>query len=183
MKKRGILLVLGGIILGVFIVVVSYAWYRLFSDEIMEVANLRIQLKNNDDHLVIPSASPVEDEEGKSHSPYTFAVTNTGNIVGTYRLIIEEAPFNQIDDGCTAATLLDRSQLRYQLLLNGKEVVIDDLDHVKNNVLDVRTIPVNGENNYELRIWLKEEATSTDWEGKHYHYSVNVAPVSVEKEG
>ena len=41
---------------------------------------------------------------------------------------------------------------------------------INDNILDTRSISKDATNNYELRIYIHEDAT--DWTGKHYHYKV-----------
>ncbi len=174
MKKNIIFLIIGCVILVCFILGTSLVWYNLFSDEIESGGSARIQLTSQKEGLMVTSAAPVEDEEGANQVPYSFQVTNMGNVRGNYKLIIEDTPFNKIDDGCTVDTLLNRNQLRYQLLLNGEEIKVDSLAKIKNNILDTRDIEPNVKNNYELRIWVNDEASN--WENKHFHYSINLMP-------
>ena len=96
-------------------------------------------------------------------------------------MLLEEVPFNELDDGCTSDTLLERDQLRYQLVLNGIEIARGPLSELKSNQLDYRLIDVDVKNEYELRVWVPEEAQETDWMLKHYHYKVAVTPVVVEE--
>lgn len=181
MKKNWMLLVLGGVVLFCFILGTSYAWYNLFHEEVDLTANLEIKINDKGEGVTIVDALPVSDEEGKKVKPYVFQVKNNGNVAGNYKLLIQETPFNKIKDGCTKATLLKRSQLRYQLLMNGKELEVDNLDKIKNNTLDLRTIEVNTANNYELRVWVPESVEKTDWQNKHYHYSVVILPFAKEE--
>lgn len=180
--KRGWILVIGGVVLFLFILGTSYAWYQFFRDDDTVLANLEIKIEDNGKGVVITDALPISDIEGKKIEPYRFAVENKGAASGNYRLLIQETPFNEINDGCTEKDLLDRSQLRYQLLMNGNEIALGDLELVKNNILELRTIDITKKNSYELRVWVKESAFDTEWKDKHYHYSVVIVPISGEEE-
>ncbi len=181
MKKNWFLLVIGGVVLLAFIFGTSYAWYYFFKDDETVMANLEIKIDDGGKGVVIRDALPMSDEEGKKEEAYKFEVKNNGTGSGNYKLLIEETPFNQIDDGCTQETLLDRSQLRYQLLMNGKEIVLGDLDSIENNTLDFRTIGTNQRNTYELRVWVADDASNTQWQNKHYHYSITILPSTMEE--
>lgn len=180
MKRNWPILLIGGVVLFLFIIGTSYAWYDLFSKEEMVTTNLEITLKNSKG-VVIRNALPVQDEVGKNVEAYKFTVKNTGENAGGYKLLLEETPFNEIDDGCNEQTLLTRNQLKYQLLMNGKELEVALLSDVKNNILDLRTIDVKHKNDYELRIWVPDEVSHTDWQNKHYHYSIAIVPITMEE--
>lgn len=181
MKKRWPLLILAAIVLFLFILGTSYAWYDLFSKEEVFTANLEIAIDDNGKGVVITNAIPLTDEEGKLEEAYRFQVKNSGTGKGTYRLLIQEMPFNQLNDGCTSETLLERSQLRYQLIMNGKEIKSGSLANIKNNILDIRQINVKNLHKYELRIWVGAHAQNTDWQEKHFHYSVVILPTTLEE--
>ena len=102
----------------------------------------------------------------------SFKVKNSKNTEGKYTIFIEDAPLNSINDGCTEETLLSRKDLKYQLKLNGQIIKEDFLSSIKDNILDTETIKENTTNNYELRIYIHENAN--DWVGKHYHYQINI---------
>lgn len=180
MKRSWPLLLLGGIILFLFILGTSYAWYVLFSHEETIAANLEISINDQGKGIVVTDATPITDEEGKQGVAYHFQVKNSGKAAGTYQLLIQEVPFNEIEDGCTNEDLLVREQLRYQLIMNGQEIMLDSLSNIKNNVLDLRTIEAKRQNKYELRVWVSESKEDTDWQDKHYHYSVVIVPTTGE---
>ena len=77
--------------------------------------------------------------------------------------------------------MLSRGQLRYELTLNGKVIAKDDMIKIKNNVLDVRSIPVSKTNTYGLRIWIAKSAIKTKWMNKYYHYKINIQSVTEEE--
>lgn len=180
MGKKWLLLGLGGIVLFGFILGTSYAWYHLFSEQVDLTTTLEIQIQDDGKGVVLLDTIPMSDEEGKKTEPYIFEVSNKGNVIGNYKLLLQETPFNEIDDGCTKETLLNRSQLKYQLLLNGIEVSVGSVDQIQNNILDVRSLALSSANHYELRIWLPDSASNTDWQNKHYHYSIAILPFGEE---
>ncbi len=141
-----------------------------------EVATLEITMNDGGKGVTLIDSFPLSDKDGKNINSYSFEVKNTGDNQGKYSLLIEDLPIGKIDDGCTKDTLLTRSQLHYQLLLNGKQIALDSLDKVKLNVLTEQSIAKNATQKYELRVWVGEDAKPTDWENKHYHYRVSLVP-------
>jgi len=130
----------------------------------------------------IKDATPSPDLEGKSYEPYLFEVANKGEGLGRYQLSLEELSPDVINDGCDTESLLTKDQLKYQLLLNDKEIQFGYLSSVKNSILLTSDIKGNEEHHYELRVWLSDEKKETNWSGKHYHYRINIKTVTM-KEG
>ena len=176
-KQNNILLILAFILLICFIIVGTYTWYLFFLREGSKYNYLNngtmfgdIVLTDSGNSLYIDDAESTDEENINDVIPYIFKINNKGNKNGDYTLYIEDLPLNSINDGCTSSTLLTRDQLKYQLKLNDKIIKEDYLSNIKDNILDKRNIVANGENNYELRIYIHDEAE--DWTGKHYHYRV-----------
>lgn len=176
--KNKILWILASILLIAFIAVGTYAWYLYFLETgkgyfITTAPGTRIG-----DVVLIDSGKSVYDTDATNTSdsdidkitPYKFKVSNLGNSNRVYTLYIEDLPLNSINDGCTDKTLLNRSQLKYQLKVNDKVIKEDYLSNIKDNILDKRS--VNGKDSvaYELRIYIHDE--SDNWNNKHYHYQV-----------
>ena len=178
--KNKILIIVAGLLLLVFLTFGTYAWYLFFlraSDNYGGAANA----DNRAGGIVMDDAgnrvydTDVDNYEGDNISdipPYTFTIRNTDASGGSYTLYLEDVPVNSINDGCTEATLLDRTQLNYQLILNDKVIKQDSLDNIKDNVLDRRSIDGKKTNTYKLRIYIKEDADN--WRDKHYHYKVTM---------
>ena len=70
--------------------------------------------------------------------------------------------------------MLSKSQLEYQLSLNGEVIKQGMLTDIKNNILDTRVINPDKVNNYELRIYVSESAQITEWQNKYYHFNVKI---------
>ena len=58
--------------------------------------------------------------------------------------------------------------------LNGRVIKIGNLSDITNNILDTRNISVGEINNYQLRIYVSEDAGNTSWQNKYYHFDINV---------
>jgi len=168
-------LVIAGIILFVFCVATAFLWYQVFREDKKAVTNLTIALKDNGKGVSIDSLVPKSDEEAKEVPAYSFDIMNTSNMDGHYEVLIEDSIKKDVD-GSVSENRLSRTQLKYELILNGKVIASDFLSKVKNNVLDSRIIGATKTNNYQLRIWVP--STAKNWQDKTYHYKVVVNPVS-----
>ena len=176
--KNKVLLICAGLLLFVFLVFGTYAWYLFFlksSSNLVDTTNNslvsgNIILKDNGNGVYDSDAEKVEDSLINGVIPYRFQVINNGIKDGKYTLYIEDLPVNSINDGCTEETLLTRSQLKYQLKLNGNVIKEDYLSNINDNILYNQELKSKKNNNYELRIYIHNEAE--DWNGKHYHYKV-----------
>lgn len=174
--KKMILLILAGIALFAFIFSTSMLWYNFFYDndgENSTVSSLEVRLDEANNTINEDGLIPLDDETAKSLEPYSFGVENTNSTPSTYNVILEDTIISD-DASYSSKELLSRSQLRYQLSLNGKVIKTGRLSDIKNNILDTRNISENRTNNYELRIYVSEDAVNTDWQNKYYHFNINV---------
>lgn len=175
--KRVILLVLAGVALFAFIFATSMLWYRFFYNDNVSgtnnVSSVTIQLDDQNNVIDESGLIPLDDDSARTLTPYEFSVKNNGDNNYAYNVLLEDSIISD-DITYSSKELLSRSQLRYQLILNGKEIKTGDLDDIKNNVLDVRVISSSQTNNYQLRIYVSEESQDTDWQNKYYHFDINV---------
>lgn len=174
--KKMILLILAGIALFAFIFSTSMLWYNFFYDndgENSTVSSLEVRLDEANNTINEDGLIPLDDETAKSLEPYSFEVENTNSTPSTYNVILEDTIISD-DASYSSKELLSRSQLKYQLSLNGKVIKTGRLSDIKNNILDTRNISENRTNNYELRIYVSEDAVNTNWQNKYYHFNINV---------
>lgn len=177
MKKSNLefRLIIAGVILFAFCIATAFFWYRLFRTDKVAVTNLTIALKDKGKGVDIDHLVPCDDEEAKKTPAYSFDIANTGSSRGRYEVLIEDS-IKKDEDGYASKDMLDRSQLKYELTLNGKVIDSNRLSKVKNNVLDSRVIGSKKTNSYTLRIWVPIDAKN--WQNKTYHYKVVVRPVN-----
>ena len=174
--KKVVLLIMAGIALFAFIFATSMLWYRFFynnSTVSNDVSTVKVQLSDANNVIDESGLIPLDDETAKSLTPYEFTVENNSENASTYNVLLEDSIISD-DATYSSKELLSRDQLRYQLSLNGNVIKIGDLSDLKNNVLDTRNIAVGQTNNYQLRIYVAEDAASTAWQNKYYHFNVNV---------
>lgn len=174
--KNKLLIVIAALLLFIFIVYGTYAWYLFF-------LKTSTNYTNNDNNTLVSGkivlsdtgslyeddADIIFDDESDTVVPYSFNIKNTGKD-SKFTLFIEDVPVNSINDGCTEETLLEREQLKYQLIENDIEVANGYLSDINDNILYQNKISKNETIYYELRIYIHDNANN--YEGKHYHYKI-----------
>lgn len=175
--KKVVMLFLAGIALFAFIFATSVLWYRFFynndTSDSSNVSNVTIQLDDENNIIDESGLIPLDDDTAKTLTPYQFSVKNSSDVDYTYNVLLEDSIISD-DITYSSKELLSRSQLRYQLSLNGKIIETGSLDDVKNNILDTRIISSSQTNNYQLRVYVAESAQNTSWQNKYYHFNINV---------
>ena len=175
--KKIVMLFLAGIALFAFIFATSVLWYRFFynndTSDSSNVSNVTIQLDDENNVIDESGLIPLDDDTARTITPYEFSVNNNSESDYTYNVLLEDSIISD-DITYSSKELLSRSQLRYQLTLNGEVIKIGDLSDIKNNVLDTRVINASKTNNYQLRIYLAESSQNTNWQNKYYHFDVKV---------
>ncbi len=178
--KNKTLIVCAALLLLIFIAFGTYAWYIYFlrlggtssssQNNNVVYKNGDIIFKDDGNSVYDADAKSIEDANISEVPAYNFQVINNRDTKGTYELYIEDLPVNEVEDGCTEESLLKRSDLKYQLTLNGKVLKEDFLSNINDNILDKREIEVNTTNSYSLKVYIHDGAV--DWFSKHYHYKV-----------
>ena len=143
--KRVILLVLAGVALFVFILATSMLWYRFFYNDNVSgtnnVSSVTIQLDDQNNVIDESGLIPLDDDSARTLTPYEFSVKNNGDNNYAYNVLLEDSIISD-DITYSSKELLSRSQLRYQLILNGKEITVNDgITYIqiqpKNKILEI----------------------------------------------
>lgn len=174
-SQLGLKLVIAGIVLFAFCVGVAFLWYNIFQKDKKVVTTLTIALKDKGRGVDVESLVPQNDRDAKNVPAYSFDISNTGDSVGRYEVLLEDS-IKRDSDGYASEEFLTRDQLKYELILNDKAISSGLLSTIKNNVLDSRTIDAGKINTYKLRIWVPFDAE--DWQNKTYHYKVAVNSIN-----
>ena len=179
--KNKTLIICASILLFLFLVFGTYAWYLYFlrssggfvvNNNSKYLESSGIIFKDDGNSVYDTNAESLEDNNIDNVPSYNFQVINTNNRSGKYNLYIEDLPVNLILDGCTEDTLLQREDLKYQLTLNGSVIKTGYLSTINDNILDSREIEGKKTNSYSLKVYIHEDAV--DWFGKHYHYKISI---------
>ena len=174
MKKKVIIVGLA-IIMITYIGVATYFWRELFLDlgtngelgGLQNINNALVLKDVNNSHVVYNEIIEIDQVDG-----YRFDILNKGVSSQNYRLILREVSPSEVQDGCSNDTILNVSELNYQLYVNGVLMRNGTLKEVVNNILYEKKINIDVTDKYELKIWLKDDHSAS--EGKHYHYSVDL---------
>lgn len=175
MKNKRILTI-GIISLIIFIGLATYLWYLYFSDYekklISQDAIDNITFANSIE-LVNSGGTNYANATNKDDDAiipvYYFRVSNKSDKEFEYVLLFENVTVN---DGCTPETTLKRSELEYELRLNDSVIQKGDLDSVDNDILETNTIASHSNNDYALKVKIKDNVTN--YNDKHFHYVVTI---------
>lgn len=165
MTKK-IFLALGGILLFAFVICTSFLWYKVFYyGDIGKINTLQVQ-KESDEVALNENLVPMTESEVQSVPNYKFSIKNVNDFKSSYKVVFEEVNITEAK--------LSKSQLNYELLLNGKIIKKGNLAKVKNNILDERYVMAGKTNNYELKVYIPDSVEKGTWENKSYAYKVNI---------
>lgn len=165
MTKK-IFLALGGILLFAFVICTSFLWYKVFYyGDIGKINTLQVQ-KESDEVALNENLVPMTESWSTTVPNYKFSIKNVNDFKSSYKVVFEEVNITEAK--------LSKSQLNYELLLNGKIIKKGNLAKVKNNILDERYVMAGKTNNYELKVYIPDSVEKGTWENKSYAYKVNI---------
>lgn len=141
----------------------TYAWLliSLSGTKSNNVVVGTLSLKLEDDiteGIYLENATPVSDETGLRYAPYTFSLTNDGNIPSNYVIYLDN---EEITEGLTR---MNDEYVRYNLVKNGNAGANGLLSStIKNGskVLDEGTLQVGDTNTYDLRLWIDKNVDNS----------------------
>ena len=171
--KRGMFLLVGGIVLLTSIFLLTYYSFSFFNKrqpKKIDVNTLEIVLSDQG-NVNLVDESPKGNNETDKILPYKFKISNKNDVNVKYQLLIEDF----VSDSSTE--LLNRAFLSYELTLDGVLIKKDKLSNISNNINDEGILNSKEEKNYELRIWVTDGIDPSNWVGKSYNYNVKVNPV------
>ena len=135
----------------------TYAWLALSlqgektSDVI--VGNLSLKLDDDSEGIYLDNAYPVPDDIGLSYSPYSFSLTNDGNIPSSYTIYLDD---EEITDG---SSRMNEEYVKYNLVRNGvreSDKYLTTKKTAGGRVLDSGILSVGQTNEYDLRLWIAD---------------------------
>ena len=147
-------------------------------DQVIKVGALNIDFgADADGTLSLTGNYPMEDAEGQATSPYTFTITNTGDIEADYTVKLEDDT-EMIDQEACTNNLIDKNQVKYSIDA-GTPGVLGSLAS-KRNVIDQGTLASGASKTYNIRLWIKNDAPNTVL-NRHYHGKIVVEGVEKGK--
>jgi hypothetical protein len=176
MNSKNVEILAGAVVLVIFIVVASCFMVNVFNKHNYVINSLEITLGQDAKKINQSGLYSTDDASGKKLEPYTFTVNNNSGSTSAYKVLIEDSSASN-KKTYKEEELLSRHYLRYQLLVNDKEIAVKNMEDIKNNVIDTRTMPGHATNSYKLRIWVRDDITDTGWMNKYYHYNIVIQPI------
>ena len=166
------------IVLAAFLLVITIGGsYALFQTTITgnkqtEVVAGTLKVEYEDKNTIsLNNASPLTDVEGLKQEPYTFTIRNIGTLNGKYTIYLEEKEGNT----------LDKSNIKYSIKEGdgswSSPVLLSSGLVLKEN----RILEKNQEETYQIKMWLKEDATN-EVQGQTYKAKVVVNVVQTNTE-
>lgn len=146
-----------------------------------EIDLLEVSMDDGGNGVVVNEMLPVLDENVSTVPVYQFTVKNPTSEKVTYQLYLKDLDVSEIQDGCHQEDLLKRDQLRYQFMLNDKQLALEDVVQLENSSLGHFTVEPNETQKFSLRIFVPESKKATDWAKKHYHYKIVIQSEEEEK--
>ena len=132
----------------------------------MEVGNLKIDFAEGN-AINMDNAAPMTDENGMNSTPYTFTITNSGDIGAYYTVSNEEE----------LANTLDTNYLHMQLTgsdgYNSGIKKVKDLGTETYKLIDDTYLETGKSVTYELRVWISSDA-GNDIQDKVYKSKIVV---------
>lgn len=164
---KKIFLVFSGVLLFLFIVGTAFLWYKAFYyNNLGSVSSLQVK-KESEEVALTENLFPMSETEASVVPNYKFSVKNVNDFKSRYEVVYKEQEVS-------GKQKLSKSQLAYQLILNGTIIKKGNLADLKNDVLDDRYIMPNTNNQYELKVYISESAKDTVWQNKSYAYKVDI---------
>lgn len=158
-----------------FIGVTLALWSRHFigtkQQEII-TGKLELVLANESAGISLINSVPVTDEQGKTNKPYFFKIINRGSKNAIYKVYLEKDDSAYIN-GEHIEKPMPWENVKYFLKENQNEKIGDLTGDNKKRLIYESSINTNEEDDYLLKLWIREDATN-DIADKHFHAKITV---------
>ncbi len=183
--NKSVIIVISALIL-VSIIGGSYAWLTITKNakntNNITVGTLEMNLDDEmTDGIKILNAVPIKDETGKKSKAYKFTLENTGTITSDYSVSLESQALDSLDDDSLKNMPQNRIKCNFTKVVKTKtgkdidsenDISSDSSDITRlldsNPLFDTGSLEPNQYIEYELRLWIDEEATSEEIKGTAY---------------
>ena len=134
-------------------ITLGYLTKTMFGEKEVSIVTgtLRVDFEDSN-FLSLDNATPMSDRKGQELEPYTFTITNTGNITAYYQIGFEE------DLGNTLNTRYVKMRMIGD---NGYDSDIMSRDNFQEILLNEQALEVNETVTYQLWMWLDEDADNS----------------------
>ena len=176
MNKKTKLAILGVIGLVLVTLSLTYAYWLITRTQTKEntitAGCLDISLTNEQNDISLTEQFPISDDEGKELTPYTFMITNNCNTGVDYYLNLEALGDKETAISASALAIMvnDHNPILLGDSYEDKTTIADAYTSYR---LDVGTLDAKGSKEYNLRLWLDEDATNSEM-NKTFNSKVSV---------
>ena len=183
LNKQHMTLVLGIICaVGLLVVGISYAWWRL--SLVQDKANtavskcLKLELANQSNEINLTNMYPISDEEGRTLTPLTFTLKNTCSMSAEYTLNLEMLEGTTLNSNYLAV-LVNNKDIKLLSSYNTATTVVKG--STESRTLDTGILTPNGSKDYSISLWMDKSVTlSDDAQNKVFKSKVVVDAVPTE---
>ena len=183
LNKQHMTLVLGIICaVGLLVVGISYAWWRL--SLVQDKANtavskcLKLELANQSNEINLTNMYPISDEEGRALTPFTFTLKNTCSMAAKYTLNLEMLEGTTLNSNYLAV-LVNNKDIKLLSSYNTATTVING--STESRTFDTGTLTPNMSKDYSISICMDKSVTlSDDSQNKVFKSKVVVDSVATE---
>lgn len=167
-------------VVSVFLILIAVfsASYAIFKVQVSGTKNFRItvgsldfEIQNEKNAIRLSNAYPMTDATGQTLTPYTFTLTNTGDMSADYTISLVED--TEQKNACVGCQFLTSDKLRFSLKEGTSIVSGPALLSSNNSILTTGSINIGETKNFELRLWLREDATIEE-ENKYYFSKIKI---------
>lgn len=153
-------------LVGVVLVGTSYAWLTITKngEKSVGITAGTLNLNYNDEGsevITLTDILPVSDSEGLVSTAYTFKVTNTGNINATYTVYLDDSALTdgevRLGDNYVKCAVTKNSEAPVKNLVSNLTESTNS-SNLTGRALITATLPPDGIDTYQLRVWLDEDA-------------------------
>lgn len=138
---------------------ITYAWLTisLSGTKTNDVIVGTLSLKLDDEEseaIYLENATPVYDYIGLSYTPYTFSLTNDGNVPSNYIVYLDNV---EIPDGIIR---MNDKYIKCNIVKNNvsqPNVFLSDVIEDNSKVIDKGTLEVGQTNTYDMRLWIDKD--------------------------
>ncbi len=134
-------------------ITLGYLTKTMFGEKEVSIVTGTLKVDFEDSNfLSLDNATPMSDRKGQELEPYTFTITNTGNITVYYQIGFEEDPRNTLNTRYVKMRMIGD---------NGYDSDIMSRDNFKDILLNEQALEVNETVTYQLWMWLDEDADNS----------------------
>ena len=173
MKKKEILLIIS--IFLVVLILFSSSYALLFKSDQTDKQSyatgvLSITSEATNNSVTLNNALPMSDTDGASSTPYTFKITNTGNLSYKFNvMLLSTTTENQINAEYIKVKVNDNAPVKLNSLTNG--VILSDITLKPEAFVEI-----------SLRVWLDESTPNTEI-GKSFNAKITTEGEAVYVSG